>query len=80
MTQDTDTKTVTIKLGRLHCVSCATNIALTLEDIPGVLEANADYARSTAVLKYNPAEVSPEKIIEAIKKMGYEAEVASLNA
>lgn len=67
---------LTLKLSGLHCTSCAVNIDLTLEDLPGIAESKTNYARSTAEVYYDPEKINQDKIITEIKKLGYRAESA----
>lgn len=66
-------KTIKFDLKGLHCASCIMNIEGELEDIPGVKNVKASYAKSEAEVVYDETAVSPEKMMEIIKKLGYEA-------
>ena len=68
-------KTIKLNLEGLHCTSCIMNIEGELEDTPGVKKVTASFAKSEAEVTFDEALVSPEKIVEIIKKLGYEAEV-----
>ena len=63
-----------LKLSGLHCTACAVNIDLTLEDLVGVTNSKTNYARSTAVVDFDPIQIDPQKIIAEINKLGYEVE------
>ena len=67
--------TVKLKLNGLHCTSCIMNIEGELEDTNGVKRVSASFAKSEADVEYDESIISPERIIEIIKKLGYEAEV-----
>lgn len=62
---------------KMFCTSCAAGIEAMLKRTPGVVSAEASFERKEAIVEFNPAEISPEKLIEAIEKMGYEARVKS---
>jgi copper chaperone CopZ len=62
---------ITLKLSGLHCTSCATNIDLTLEDLPGVIEANTNYAKSELKLSFDPTKTSLAQIKSTIESLGY---------
>ncbi len=62
-----------IILSGLHCTSCAVNIDLTLEELPGVINSKTDYAKSTAVVDYEPDKTDPKTVIAEIEKLGYQA-------
>ena len=64
---------ITLKLSGLHCTSCAVNIDLTLEDIPGVFSSKTNYARSVSVIDFDPTKTKPATLIDQITKLGYRA-------
>lgn len=68
----TNKSILNLKLSGLHCTSCAVDIDLTLEDLPGVTNSKTNYVKSLATVQFEPDKISPEKIIEQIKKLGYE--------
>ena len=43
--------------------------------LEGVLAAEVSYERREAVVEYDPAKTSPEKIVAAVEKLGYKAAV-----
>lgn len=57
----------------MHCTSCAVNIDLDLEDIPGVKESNTNYARQVSEVTFDDTVVTSEDIMSAIAKSGYTA-------
>lgn len=48
------------------------NIEGELEETPGVKKVSASYARSEAEVTFDESKVSAERILEVIKKLGYE--------
>lgn len=62
----------------MHCTSCAMNIDGELEDTEGVKEAKTNYAKQQTEVTFDPEKISPDKIINIIKKLddSYDAEVA----
>jgi Cu+-exporting ATPase len=68
-------KTIKLNLEGLHCTSCIMNIEGELEDTPGIKKVKASFAKSEAEVTYDEALVSPERIVEIIKNLGYQAEV-----
>lgn len=73
----TNKSILSLKLSGLHCASCAVDIDLTLEDLPGVINSKTNYAKSTSVVDFEPDKISPEKIIEQITTLGYEVKDSS---
>ncbi len=70
-----DLRTITFKISRMHCVSCALNIDFELEDLEGIKEAKTHYAQETSIVSFDSKEVTPKQIIAAITRLGYEAVV-----
>ncbi len=64
-------KIISISLKGLHCSSCAVNIDLSLEDLPGVINSKTNYAKSISEVDFNPEKVDAKKIIAEIEKLGY---------
>ena len=62
---------ITLKLSGLHCTSCATNIDLTLEDLPGVKSSDTNYAKSEAKITFDPSKINLESITKTITDLGY---------
>lgn len=63
-------ETTTLKLSGLHCTSCAVNIDLSLEDLPGV-SSNTNYAKSEITITYDPTKITLSTIINTISDLGY---------
>jgi Cu+-exporting ATPase len=55
----------------MTCANCAETNETALEDVPGVISAEVNYATDEAAVKYNPAEVTREQLYEAIEAVGY---------
>lgn len=66
-------QTTTLSIKGMHCNSCALSIDFDLEDLEGVKSAKTSYARQITEVEYDVGNISLEKIIEQIKKTGYEA-------
>jgi copper chaperone CopZ len=62
------------KVTGMHCQGCADGIKGTLEDLPGVIEADASFADSAATVKTNDPAIGP-KVIESITAMQFDAEL-----
>lgn len=61
-----------LKLSGLHCTSCAVNIDLTIEDIPGVKNSNTNYAKSESEVTFDPNQTDIKSIKNAIHNLGYQ--------
>ena len=58
----------------MHCASCATIIQRSLSKVPGVSEANVNFAAQKALVTMDP-KVSDEALIAAVTAKGYKARV-----
>jgi len=65
-------ETVTVGIADMSCANCAQANATALEETPGVLEADVNYATDEAQVTYNPAEVGRDEFYDAIEEAGYE--------
>ena len=61
----------TVKIIGMHCASCALTIQKALSKA-GVEEASVSLASEDAKIVYDPDKVSPKKILEAIRRAGYD--------
>lgn len=68
-------KKVIFKISGMHCVSCAMNIDMELEETNGILESNTNYARQQSEVRFDENKLNMEKIIEIIKNLGYDADI-----
>jgi Cu+-exporting ATPase len=66
--------TVTLHLSGLHCTSCAVNIDLTLEDVPGVINSNTNYQKSEVIISYDTTKTNTSLITKEILDLGYQVE------
>lgn len=61
-----------IRISGMHCVSCAQTIEKALKKEQGIINANINFATEKAMVEYDPAKVSLQKIGEIIREAGYE--------
>ncbi|MGH9457816.1 MAG: heavy-metal-associated domain-containing protein [Thermoanaerobaculia bacterium] len=66
---------VVIAIKGMHCDGCAKGITAMLERTEGVIAAKVSFEKREADVTYDSEAVSPAKIVDAIEKLGYEAEV-----
>ncbi|MHC1704905.1 MAG: heavy-metal-associated domain-containing protein [Tenuifilaceae bacterium] len=69
-----DTKEVTI-WASMHCESCKKKIEREIAFEKGVKSISVDLQEKTVTIKYLAAKNSEEKLVEAVKKLGYETKV-----
>ena len=70
-------KTIDLNTGGMHCGSCSMLIQLSVEDLPGIASAAADYASGRTHVEFDEAQVSVDQIIAAIVEAGYTAEIVA---
>ncbi|WP_162623046.1 heavy metal translocating P-type ATPase [Billgrantia lactosivorans] len=71
------TETLELSVKGMTCASCVGRVERRLAGVPGVLEASVNLATATATLKVVAGAVTPQRLIEAVRAAGYEAEAAS---
>jgi len=72
-------KTFRVKIGLMHCASCATGIEQGLRKVKGIKEVEVSFATTEAEVLYDSELVSSKEIEEQIKKAGYEIEKETKN-
>ncbi|WP_339165449.1 heavy metal translocating P-type ATPase [Siminovitchia sp. FSL W7-1587] len=71
---DVVTKKVEFDISGMTCAACANKIEKKLNRLDGVDKAAVNFAMETALVEYNPDQVSIPDMKEAIKKLGYTLE------
>ncbi|CAG0948410.1 partial Copper-exporting P-type ATPase, partial [Methanosarcinales archaeon] len=64
---------ITLKIGGMHCASCALNIETALKKTSGITFANVSFPLEQAKINYDPGIVSIPEIKKAIENVGYTA-------
>ena len=64
---------VTLKVGLMHCASCALNIETALKKTNGITSANVSFPLERAKISYDPELISVPEIIKVIENVGYSA-------
>jgi mercuric ion binding protein len=67
------TRTATFDVQGWTCGSCAAATRIALKKLEGVEEVKTDVQRTEAVVTYDDARVSPEKMVPMIERLGYKA-------
>lgn len=57
----------------MHCASCAHLIEMDLEELQGIKSAKVDFVSQKAIVEFDEAKLNEQKIIDTIKKAGFEA-------
>lgn len=66
-----DAKTIKFKTDGMHCSSCAVNIDLTLEELPGVFNAKTNYAQSSTKVEYDEKVIKAATLKKSVEDLGY---------
>ncbi len=69
--QDDTLEELEFRIQGMHCSSCAVNIDLTLEELPGVVSSKTNYASSLTKLILKKDQENRAQIKETVKKLGY---------
>jgi copper chaperone CopZ len=62
---------VTIKINGMHCASCALTIDEELEELAGVYEARANYAKGEVRVRFATDKVQLAQLHQTIEQLGY---------
>jgi len=67
--------TARLKTTGMHCSSCSMLVDLTLGDLPGVVTSKTDHASGDTVVSFDSDIVGVDGLIDAIREVGYDAEL-----
>jgi copper chaperone CopZ len=68
-------KALLLNIKDMHCSNCAMKLQSLEDDLPGVDTVDASYHSQKMKVVYNETIVTPEAIIEAVRKLGYTPEI-----
>ncbi len=58
----------------MHCASCANIIERSIKKLPGIKQANVNFAAEKALIVFDESQSTTQDLIQAVKKVGYLAE------
>jgi len=64
---------LTLIIDRVRCAACLWLVEQTLRRVPGVEQANVNYATQRAQIAWDPAQTSLARIVAAVRAGGYDA-------
>ena len=64
-------------MGGMHCRSCSMLVDMTLQDLDGVQSSTTDLGTGVSTVTLDPAVVTVDDLIAAVRAVGYEAEAAA---
>lgn len=73
--QPEEASRVTLRIDGMTGGSCAAAVKVKLERLDGVREARVNFDEKRARVIYNPREVTPSQMVEAIEDLGYQSRV-----
>lgn len=65
-------RSVRLHLKGLRCAACTANVERAVNRLTGVLSASVNLASRTGTFAYDDESISPEEIIETIRRAGYD--------
>jgi mercuric ion binding protein len=68
-------ETVTLDVPSMTCASCPFIVTKTLQGVPGVTEATADFDSKTARVVFDEDKTNITALLEALKNRGYPSSV-----
>ena len=68
-------QSINISLSGMHCSSCAALIERAVKKVPGVHQANVNFAAEKARVVYDQSTATETDLLQAITKTGYSAEI-----
>ena len=63
----------TFRVEDMSCTNCAMKLESLEDSLDGVKEVNASYHKLTMIIEYDETKLTPEQIVEAVKRKGYTA-------
>jgi P-type Cu+ transporter len=66
---------ITFPVTGMTCAACQARVERALSAEPGVIDASVNLLTNSAAVRYDPASVSPQHLIEAVRATGYDAEL-----
>jgi Cu+-exporting ATPase len=65
------TASTTVPITDMTCANCSETVSEALHDVPGVVEASANFAADEARVTYNPETASRSDLYGAVESVGY---------
>ncbi len=78
-TGNKEQKKISLAIFGMDCTSCANLIEKNLKKIPGIKDANVNFAAEKASVVYESKTITVDEIIETVRKSGYSATLAGNN-
>lgn len=72
LSKNNEIKRIILPIKGMHCASCAITIEKSLKKIPGVKNANVNFASERANIEYDSERANEKDLEQAVKNAGYE--------
>ncbi|WP_026486548.1 heavy metal translocating P-type ATPase [Caldanaerobius polysaccharolyticus] len=69
---DKEAAKISFKIKGMTCAACASRIEKALKKMPGVSDANVNFAVEKATITYNPQDVGADDFVKKIRDVGYD--------
>jgi Cu+-exporting ATPase len=66
---------IQIPVSGMTCAACQSHVQRALSQQAGVADASVNLMLQSAAVRYDPTQVSPERLVEAIRETGYGAQL-----
>jgi copper chaperone CopZ len=70
-----NSKTIQLKITGMDCAMCTNAIHNRLSQTNGIIKDGISYENGSALITYDPAKITVEKIIKVVEETGYKASV-----
>lgn len=70
-TEPLSADSVRLTVSGLSCPQCASNLTLTLDEVPGVVESQLDLATGEVFIEFGIVRPSPKQIADAVEDSGF---------
>ena len=64
----------------MTCAACQARVQRALSAEPGVIDASVNLLTSSAAVRYDPAAVGPQDLIDAVRATGYDAALSPVES
>ncbi|HEY0519289.1 MAG TPA: heavy metal translocating P-type ATPase, partial [Ilumatobacteraceae bacterium] len=68
-------ETISFPVTGMTCAACQARVQRALSSEPGVVDASVNLLTNTAAVRYDPAAIDPQRLIEAVRATGYDAQL-----
>ena len=73
------TQSLILPISGMTCANCAMNISRGLKKLPGVSDANVNFAAEQASVIFDPHTVPPTALIQQVEKLGFRVATARID-